>query len=88
MTFELCSVAPRLARARDAFLAEQKALAEAAAAGRRLENRRDRLERLVAHRELQLLRAAVTGKPDYERARARKLAAARRELDRLTRETS
>jgi hypothetical protein len=84
VTFELRSIAPRLAQARDAFLAEQKALANAAEAERRLERRRDRLERLVAHRELQLLRAAATGKPDYERLRARKLAAARRELKKLT----
>ena len=87
MTFELRSIAPRLARARDAFLVEQKALADAADAERRLESRRDRLERLAVHRELQLLRAAVTGRPDYERLRTRKLAVARRELDKLTRKT-
>lgn len=78
--FDLHSVAPRLARARDQFIAEREA---AARAERRHRAAQLRLERLVAHRELQLLRAGARGGRAYIAHRARKLAAAKRGLDDL-----
>jgi hypothetical protein len=72
----LAVFAPRLARARDA-LVEQL---------RRERRERGRLralvtkaERLVAHRELQLVRAYATAKGSYIKERQRKLRAAQRE---------
>lgn len=76
----LASIAPRLARARDQRVSELRAI-----------ERRRRIaqgqllgvERLVAHRELQLVRAQATGNGRYIAARHRKLAAAERALARL-----
>lgn len=73
---------PRLARARDQFVAERERAwqEERRRAAQQLE-----LERLVAHRELQYLRAAATRNRRYAEARARKLAAAERDLERVRR---
>jgi hypothetical protein len=78
-TFRLADVAPRLARARDARATE---LIKEARERRRHTTRLMELERLVAHRELQFLRAGATGSRKYVAGRARKLAAARRALER------
>lgn len=77
MTTELERVAPRLARAHRQRRAELHALA---AERRRLRRRLLELERLVAHRELQELRAGATRDRRYIARRAAKLASARREL--------
>jgi len=79
---DLRLIAPRLGLARDQFLAEREALAKAQ---RRRANALLRLQWLVAHRELQLLRAGATDKRRYIATREKKLAAARRELDELLR---
>lgn len=77
----LGDVAPRLALARDQWVAEQERFArrERQRAARRLH-----LEWLVAHRELQLLRAGARcrsrSQREYVAQRQRKLDAARREL--------
>ncbi len=71
----LVDVAPRLALARDQWLAEQACLR---AERRRREKRIDRAERLLIHRELQFLRAAASGSKRYARKRSRKLDAAER----------
>jgi hypothetical protein len=78
--FRLESVAPRLAKARDARVLELRA--EAWARRRRMRQELA-LDRLVAHRELQLVRAYGTGNGKYIRARERKLAEARRRRARL-----
>lgn len=83
--FTLASIAPRLARARDAWVREDLRARRAAA---RLEQERDRARRLVEHRDLQLLRAAgshVKGKRKrrWVRERVRKLNAAEEQLRRL-----
>lgn len=79
-TFDLASIAPRLALAhrqrRNELLAE------------RAERRRARaellaLERLVAHRELQLVRAGFRDDGRYIARRTHKLARARQDLARL-----
>lgn len=78
----LADVAPRLARARDGWLAEQRARDL-----RRyhLTCDRLRLERLVAHRDLQLQRAQARGSGSYIKARRHKLEDAQRLLDNVTR---
>jgi hypothetical protein len=72
--FRLASVAPRLAKARDERVLELRA--EAWARRRRMRQELA-LDRLIAHRELQLVRAYGTGNARYIRARERKLAEAR-----------
>lgn len=67
-------VAPRLERAHRERKVEMVAERLARHVAREQEMR---MERLVAHRELQLLRAATTGNVKYERYRARKLDMAR-----------
>lgn len=68
---------PRLARARDEYVRiERRKLASLASA-------RLRLERLVAHRELQLVRAQRTGDGRYIARRTGKLERAREALARL-----
>jgi hypothetical protein len=79
--FALASRCPRLARARDGYIAEQ---ARIAASERRSRNERLRLSRLVAHRELQLQRAFWTGSPRYIAVRQRKLQEAQKRLARWT----
>jgi hypothetical protein len=76
----LAEIAPRLARARDQLVAERRLDGR-----RRLHVRRLLLdaERLVAHRELQLIRAGRTRDPGYIARRQRKLEAARKALKRL-----
>lgn len=78
----LHDIAPRLAAARDGYNA-----AVAAAEARRafIVAQRLRVEKLVAHRELQLARAQRTGNGSYIRKRAGKLDAARHALDSLER---
>jgi hypothetical protein len=76
----LHDIAPRLARARDAYIVEQIRLRTAR---RRLRHDQLAAERLVAHRELQLVRAQATGRGPYIAQRQRKLAAAQRELVRV-----
>lgn len=80
----LSSIAPRLARARDEYLAEQaERAAEAAQAAVRAGILADRLlhkQWLVEHRELQLIRAYSTGNPRYIAQRERKWQQAKREL--------
>lgn len=73
----LSEIAPRLARARDQRVARLRYEAAERARYRRLSLK---AERLIAHRELQLVRAYATGDGRYIAARQRKLAAARREL--------
>lgn len=76
----LADVAPRLARARDQHEAR---IAAERKRQRKLAHERLRLERLIAHRELQLLRAGTTRSQWYVDVRARKLASAQRALARL-----
>lgn len=76
----LNSIAPRLARARDqhehlAGIAYQQ--------HRKRVQKRLELERLVAHRELQLVRAQHRGNARYIAERQRKLSSAQRALARL-----
>ena len=79
--FGLHAIAPRLARARDAFLASQREHA-------RRERRRlaglERAEQIVIHRELQLLRAGATGDRRYVARRQHKLDQARALVARLS----
>jgi hypothetical protein len=79
MTFRLEAVAPRLALARDqhnALVSEQDRLRHV-----RIAKTLD-CERLVAHRQLQLQRAFVTGNGRYIAHRQKKLQAAERALAR------
>lgn len=82
MAFSLHDVAPRLARARDAWIVEQILFAaeqrREAQREIRLATKRLKADRLLAHRELQALRAETTGNPQYVRQRLRKLEAAQR----------
>lgn len=78
--FRLADIAPRLALARDQYLAER---AEIARRERARATARLRLERLIAHRELQLIRAGARGSRRYLEVRQRKLDSARRALGRL-----
>ena len=86
---QLSDIAPRLARARDQFLAHRaKVLADRAEADRVALMRQAKLvelQRLVAHRELQLIRAYATGRGRYIVARQRKLEQARRRLQTVER---
>lgn len=75
MTF-LHEIAPRLARARDAWVATERTRV-------RLETKRLQADRLLAHRELQDVRAANTGNRKYIRHRRRKLEAARAKREQL-----
>lgn len=81
----LADIAPRLALARDQWDAECK---RAHARRLRREARLLHLEWLVAHRELQLLRAGATGRRAYIAARQRKLDAAVRARKRAIQPTS
>jgi hypothetical protein len=74
MSFLLASRCPRLARARDEHLAER---ARAAAWEARMQDERLRLDALVAHRELQLVRSYRTKSPRYIAVRQWKLDQAR-----------
>lgn len=73
---------PRLALARDQRAAEMRRERQA-----RREIRRQMLaaEQMVAHRELQLVRAQATGDRRYIDRRTNKLDAGRRQLERLRR---
>lgn len=77
MAFDLATIAPRLALAyrqrRDELVAERIARHHA-------RERLQRAEWLVAHRELQALRAGHTGSRRYIKRRTDKLERARREL--------
>jgi len=75
--FDLASIAPRLALARDQVVAERAAFAKAEAA---YQKRKLQLEWLIAHRELQLARGGFTRDRRYIAWRTRKLETARREL--------
>lgn len=77
---KLADIAPRLARARDQILEERRLARERR---RRLIDDRLRLDRLVAHRELQYIRALKTGRRRYMDTRARKLEEARAARARL-----
>lgn len=79
-TFQLASIAPRLALARDQH---NRITAEHERKRAALVRKIHQTERLVAHRELQLIRAGHTGDPRYIGCRQRKLAAAERSLNRL-----
>ena len=80
----LASICPRLARARDQYLAEQaERIAEAARAAIRARILADRLlhkQWLVEHRELQLIRSYHTRNPRYIAERERKWKQAKQEL--------
>lgn len=78
----LADIAPRLARARDAWLEEAARLREEQAAAN---HRWLKAKWLVEHRDLQLIRAPAKGRGDYIDHRRRKLDAARRELARAER---
>lgn len=80
MTFSLHQVAPRLARAREQ---RREELRVASAERRHVLQLLLAAERCVAHRELQLQRAFVTGNGKYIAERFRKLSQAQRELERL-----
>lgn len=71
-------VAPRLYRALCAYRADQAARSEQRGAVLQL-------ERLVAHRELQLVRAGTTRNPRYVHEQQRKLDQARKHLARAQR---
>ncbi len=73
-------IAPRLALAHKERKAE---IWEADRAWARSETERVKLERLVAHRELQLVRAQWGNSARYVAVRQRKFNSARRALDRL-----
>jgi hypothetical protein len=81
-TVSLHDIAPRLAKARDQYLAEraERSRIAVARASKLLE-----LQRLVAHRELQLIRAEHTGNRRYIRERQDKLDSARRRLQTIER---
>ena len=80
----LAEIAPRVALARDQWLAEQARQAaareQAARARAAAEARVAHKQWLVEHRELQLLRACASRRRGWIAARARKLDQARREL--------
>lgn len=73
----LADIAPRLARARDAW---EQEIADARQYRRWRRRRWLELERLVSHRDLQLVRAYNTGNGKYIRERQRKLESAKRML--------
>jgi hypothetical protein len=77
----LAEIAPQIARARDAEVLRRRQ-----AGRRRLAARREQLkyERLVAHRELQLIRAGRGSSPGYIAQRQRKVEHARKLLARAT----
>jgi hypothetical protein len=77
--FDLATVAPLLARARDQRVAE---LGRERELRRRARDLVTETERIVAHRELQLVRALGTRNRDYMKHRQRKLAEAHRRLAR------
>lgn len=81
----LYDIAPRLARARDEWVLEQQRIAR-----RRERARREllRAERLLAHRDLQLVRAWNTGNRKYIAWRERKLDRSRADVERLRREAA
>lgn len=79
MRFDLASLAPRLALARDQHNAM---VADRERQILRLQHELLPLERLVAHRDLQLIRASAIGRGRYIDARRRKLTAAQRALTR------
>ena len=91
MPVRLRDIAPRLAKARDDWYAErvQQRRAAAALVDQRRRDHADRLGRqlqlewLVAHRELQLVRAAATRSSRYIRRRQRLLDEARKEQARF-----
>ncbi len=78
--FELARRCPRLALAHRQRCAE---LALERARRRRVRAHLLEVEHLVAHREMQLQRAIATGDVVYVARRERKLAAAKRALDRV-----
>lgn len=80
MSFSLHDIAPRLARARDQLVEDRR---REKAERKRRGYLSLRAERLVAHRELQLVRAMSTGNGKYIMARRRKLKAAQRQLARF-----
>lgn len=67
----LAEIAPRLALARDQYVARRK----------RLEKALERCERLVIHRDLQYYRALATNNGRYIDKRAKKLELAKRDLE-------
>lgn len=76
----LAEFAPRLAKARDQLIeARRKARAERRWLGERLVES----ERVLAHRELQLVRAGATGSRFKIRRRQRLLEESRREVERF-----
>lgn len=79
----LADIAPCLARARDAWIAEDRRLRDVE---RGLADRWLTARRLVDHRELQLLRAGTTGSRSYVAERQRKLDRARCQMRWLDRE--
>lgn len=82
MTIRLADIAPRLALARDQFLAERARIDRER---RHLADERLRLERLVAHRELEFLRAGAyrSGHRQHVKERAEKLKDAQRWLGQI-----
>ncbi len=80
MTFSLYQVAPRLAKARDE---RREELRVAAVRRRRVADLILKAERLVAHRDLQLVRAYDTRSSRYIAERQRKLKAAQSQLEHL-----
>ena len=81
LPFVTCiEIAPRLARARDGLLAERR---EGRRRRRLLRDSVLHREWLVAHRDLQLVRASATGNGRYILRRRRLLDAARAELARF-----
>lgn len=81
MTFRLADRCPRLGRARDDLLLRRDRFDREE---RRRTNRLLRAERLLAHRELQLIRAGFRNERRYVALRQRKLDAARRLVDQLS----
>lgn len=81
----LADIAPRLALARDQWVAEQ---AERERRIRYVQNELFRAERCLAHRELQLIRAAAIGNAKYLRHRQRKLEDIQRKIKQLKREAA
>jgi hypothetical protein len=76
----LVDVAPRLAKARDQRVAQERA---ERAQRRRLRDRLTDEERVLAHRELQAVRALNTGSRRYMDERHRKLRTSARTVARL-----
>lgn len=79
----LADIAPRLARAVEA---ERRVIAARVLRERRKQSEILRLERLVAHRELQLVRAYSTCDRRYIKRRAEKLDSARSALEHVRRD--